>query len=255
MSVHAALHALAPGDAGHDDAQVGRLEVSEADTATFHAARPRLFGIAYRILGNTVDAEDVVQDTWIRWQSTDRTKVRDASPFLATTTRRLAINLTQSARARHETHVGTWLVEPADAGADPALDVERAEALDLAVLTLLEKLSSTERAAYLLREAFEYPYKRISHVLAVSEINARQLVTRARSRLSGDRRSAITPGAQQQLLDAFVVAAQTGDLARLERTLIADMVRRPRGTDCSRTARNSAAEPRDDAHLPIAIAA
>ena len=255
MSVHAAVHALASRDAGDDDAQVGRIEVFEADTATFHAARPRLFGIAYRILGNTVDAEDVVQDTWIRWQSTDRTKVRDATAFLATTTRRLAINVTQSARARHETYIGPWLVEPAGTAADPALHAERTEALDRAVRTLLGSLSGTERAAYLLREAFEYPYKRIAHVLAVSEINARQLVTRARGRLTGDRRSAVIRGERQQLLQAFMHAAETGDLARLERTLVADMVRPPRGTDCNRTARISAAEPRDDAHLPIAIAA
>jgi RNA polymerase sigma-70 factor, ECF subfamily len=255
MSVHAALRALAPHDAGYDDAQVGRIEVSEADIATFHAARPRLFGIAYRILGNTVDAEDVVQDAWIRWQSTDRTKVRDASAFLATTTRRLAINLTQSARARHETHVGPWLAEPADARADPALDVERAEALDLAVLTLLERLSSTERAAYVLREAFAYPYKRISHVLAVSEMNARQLVTRARSRLASDRRSAITRGEHQQLLDAFVVAAETGDLARLEQTLTAGLASCPHGTNRSRTAGMAAVELRDGSRLRTAIAA
>ena len=220
MSVHT-LHSLTPSDSGPDDAPTRPIRVSEADTATFHAARPRLFGIAYRILGNTLDAEDVVQDTWIRWQGTDRTKVRDARAFLATTTRRLAINLTQSARARHETYIGPWLVEPADTAADPALDVEQAEAVDLAVRTLLESLSGTERAAYLLREAFEYPYKRISHVLAVSEINARQLVTRARGRLAGERRTAVTREEQQQLLAAFVVAARTGDLARLERMLTA----------------------------------
>jgi RNA polymerase sigma-70 factor (ECF subfamily) len=238
MSVHAPLLALAPRDVGPHDGHIGRVEVSETDTATFDAARQRLFGIAYRILGNTVDAEDVVQDTWIRWQSTDRTKVRDATAFLATTTRRLAINVTQSARARHETWIGAWMSEPVEGGADPALDVERAEALGLAVLTLLERLSGTERAAYVLREAFEYPYKRISHVLAVSETNARQLVSRARSRLAADRRSAVTPDEQRQLLDAFVVAAQTGDLARLERTLT-----------------GAAVAPRAGGRLPAAIAA
>ena len=255
MSVHAALRALAPSDAGRDDPQVDHIEVSEADAAIFHASRPRLFGIAYRILGNTVDAEDVVQDAWIRWQSTDRTKVRDATAFLATTTRRLALNVTQSARARHETNIGPWLVEPADTAADPALDAERAEALDLAVLTLAETLSGTERAAYVLREAFEYPYKRISHVLAVSEINARQLVTRARGRLSSDRRSPVARGEQQELLDAFVVAAHTGDLGRLERTLAASLAPCSHGTDGRRTATVAAEEPRDGGRLPAAVAA
>ncbi len=256
MTVCAGLHPVAvPPDAVVDDSRVGRIAVSAADTASFHAERRRLFGIAYRILDNSVDAEDVVQDTWIRWQTTDRTKVRDAPAFLATATRRLAINATQSARARHETGVGPWLSDPADTGADPALDVERAEALGLAVLRLLERLSSSERAAYVLREAFEYPYKRIAHVLAVSEENARQLVTRARGRLSSDRRTTITPGEHQQLLDALVAAAQTGDLARLERTLTADLAPRSDGTDRRRTARIPAVERPHDVRLPVAIAA
>ena len=256
MTVRAGLHAVAvPPDAVGHDPRVGRIEVSAADTASFHAERTRLFGIAYRILDNSVDAEDVVQDTWIRWQTTDRTKVRDAPAFLATATRRLAINATQSARARHETDIGPWLSDPADTGADPALDVERAEALGLAVLRLLERLSCTERAAYVLREAFEYPYKRIAHVLAVSEENARQLVTRARGRLSSDRRTMITAGEQRQLFDALVAAAQTGDLARLERTLTADLVPSSDGTDLGRTAGLPAAERPLDARLPEAIAA
>jgi RNA polymerase sigma-70 factor, ECF subfamily len=133
--------------------------------------------------------------------------------------------------------------------------VERAEALDLAVLTVLERLSGTERAAYVLREAFEYPYKRISHVLEVSEMNARQLVTRARSRLSSDHRSAIIPREHQQLLDAFVGAAQTGDLARLERTLTVGLAPCSQGTNRRRTARISAVESRDRARLPAAVAA
>jgi RNA polymerase sigma-70 factor, ECF subfamily len=201
-------------------------EPPDPDLASFHAARPRLFRIAYRILDSTVDADDVVQDAWIRWQSTDRTKVRDATAFLATTTRRLAINATQSAHARRETSIGPWVSEPAATGTDPALDAERAEALDLAVLSLLERLSRTERAAYVLREAFEYPYKRIGRVLDVTDENARQLVTRGRARLAGERRSTADPGERQQLRDAFVAAAQTGDLGRLERTLTAGLVAR-----------------------------
>jgi RNA polymerase sigma-70 factor, ECF subfamily len=194
---------------------------SEADTASFLAERPRLFRIARRILDSSVDADDVVQDAWIRWQCTDRTQVRDTPAFLATTTRRLAINATQSARARHETCMGPWIREPRDTGADPALDVERADALDFAAHRLLEQLSGAERAAYVLREAFEYPYKRIAHVLAVSETNARQLVTRARGHVAGERRRAVASAERQELLEALVAAAQTGDLPRLERTLTA----------------------------------
>ena len=124
--------------------------------------RPRLFGIAYRVLGSATEADDVVQDTWIRWQGTDRSKVRDATAFLATTTTRLAINVGQSARARRETPIGPRPFELLDPGADPSLGAEQREALELAVRTLLEKLSPTERAVYVLREAFDYPYRQIA---------------------------------------------------------------------------------------------
>jgi RNA polymerase sigma-70 factor (ECF subfamily) len=198
-------------------------EVSDADTAVFDSVRPRLFGIAYRVLGSRSAAEDVVQDAWIRWQNTDRTEVRDPAAFLATATTRLAINVTQSARARRETHLGPQILERVDDGADPAAEAEQGEALELAVRTLVEKLSPAERAVYLLREAFDYPYRQISRVLALSEANARQLAARAGRRLSGERRRPADAPATQALLDAFVAAAQTGDLATLEQVLTADM--------------------------------
>ena len=195
--------------------------VSYADAASFHTVRPRLFGIAYRVLGSATEAEDVVQDTWIRWQGTNRSKVRDAGAFLAATTTRLAINVGQSARARRETSIASVPVEEVDTGADPSLGAEQREALALAVRALLEKLSPIERAAYVLREAFDYPYRQIAELLALSEVNARQLVTRARRRLSGEHRRPVRPGEQQLLLDAFVAAAQTGDVATLEELLAA----------------------------------
>src|SRR4051794_8919060 len=130
--------------------------VSERDTADFEAARPRLFGIAYRMLGSVAEADDVVQDAWLRWQGTDRAAGRDSGAFLATTTTRLAINAAQSARARRETYIGPWLPEPVDTAADPLLGAVRAEALEVGVLMLLERLSPAERAAYVLREAFDY---------------------------------------------------------------------------------------------------
>jgi RNA polymerase sigma-70 factor, ECF subfamily len=198
--------------------------IAPVDPAPFEAARPRLFGIAYRTLESAVDAEDVVQDAWLRWQRTDRNEVRDAAAFLATTTKRLALNVAQSARARRETSTDPWHPEPVDVQADPALGAERRETLELAVLMLLEKLSPTERAAYVLREAFDYPYRRISDVLAVSEANARQLVTRARLRLAGERSRQVSAIDQQRLIDAFVDAAQTGDLTTLEQLLGGDAV-------------------------------
>ena len=195
-------------------------EVSDADAASFHDVRPRLFGIAYRVLGSATEADDVVQDTWIRWQGTDRSKVRDARAFLAATTTRLAINVGQSARVRREASVGQWPFEPVDGGADPSLGAEQREALELAVRALLEKLSPTERAVYVLREAFDYPYRQIAELLALSEVNARQLVTRARRHLSGDHHRPVGAAEHQRLLAAFVAAAHTGDVAALEHLLV-----------------------------------
>jgi len=192
--------------------------------AEFAAVRPRLFGIAYRMLGSAVEAEDIVQDSWLRWQATDRSLVRDVPAFLATITTRLAITLSQSARMRHETYIGPWLPEPVDTSADPTLGAERGEALSVAVLMLLEKLTPTERAAYILREAFDYEYLQISEIIQVSEASARQLVSRGRKHLVTERRQPVTSTQQERLLTAFVAAAQSGDLARLERLLAEDVV-------------------------------
>jgi RNA polymerase sigma-70 factor (ECF subfamily) len=198
--------------------------MTAAHVASFEAVRPRLFGIAYRTLESAADADDVVQDTWIRWQGTDRNEVRDAAAFLATTTKRLALNVAQSARLRRETSVDPWHPEPVDVHADPTLGAERREALEVAMRTLMEKLAPSERAAYLLREGFDYPYRRISDVLATSEANARQLVTRARLRLASEPRRRVSAAEQQRFIDAFVDAAQTGDLTTLEALLAAHVV-------------------------------
>jgi RNA polymerase sigma-70 factor, ECF subfamily len=196
--------------------------VAPVDTASFEAVRPRLFGIAYRTLESVADADDVVQDAWIRWQRTDRDQVRDTAAFLATTTKRLALNVAQSARARHETSYQPWHPEQVDVRADPSLGAERREALEQAMLTLSERLSATERAAYVLREAFDYPYRHIADVLATSEANARQLVTRARIRLAGGRRRQVGAAELQRFVDAFVEAARSGDLMTLEQVLAAE---------------------------------
>jgi RNA polymerase sigma-70 factor (ECF subfamily) len=150
----------------------------------FAGLRPRLFGVAYRVLGSAAEAEDVVQDAWLRWQATDHGAVLDPSAFLVTMTTRLAINVAQSARVRREIHVGPWLPEPIDPSADPALGAERSEALEIAVLMLLEKLPFSERAAYVLSVAFDYPYAQIADMLETSEANARQLASRARKHLA-----------------------------------------------------------------------
>lgn len=164
------------------------VESLQGAEAVFRNARGRMFGIAYRMLGSVSEAEDILQEVWIRWQTYDRSKVQNAQAFLATTTTRLAINVLQSARVRRETYVGPWLPEPVDTSGDPALGAERGEALEVAVLMLLEKLTPTERAAYVLRQAFDYPYEQIAEIIGQTNANVRQLVSRARKHLA--RRSA-----------------------------------------------------------------
>ena len=197
--------------------------VSEADVLSFASARPRLLRIARRVLVNPDEADDVVQDAWVRWQETNRAEVRDPVAFLTTTTTRLALNLGQSARARHETSAGSSPAEGIDPSADPALGAEQDEALQRALRVLLERLSPTERAVYILREGFEYPHRRIAQLLALSEANVRQIVTRARRHVAGDRRFKIAPDAHQRLRDAVIAAAQTGELAALEHLLAEDL--------------------------------
>ena len=203
-------------------------DISSADleqaTADFVAVRGRLFGIAYRMLGSRTEAEDVLQDVWVRWQRYDRSTVVDPAAFLATTTTRLCINVLQSARARRETYIGPWLPEPVDTSADPLLGAQRGEALELATLMLLERLTPVERAAYVLREAFDYPYARIGEVLQIHQDNARQLVSRARRHIAAERRAPVDSAQQKRLLEALVAAAREGDLQRLESLLTEDVV-------------------------------
>ena len=136
--------------------------------------------------------------------------VHDPPAFLATTTTRLAINALQSARARRETYIGPWLPEPVDTSADPTLGAERAEALEFAVLLLLERLTPTERAAYVLREAFAYSYDQIAEIVQLSEAEARQLVSRARKHLAGERRREVSQQEQRRLLDRFPERSEDG---------------------------------------------
>jgi RNA polymerase sigma-70 factor (TIGR02957 family) len=197
---------------------------SDDALAVFEGVRGRLFGIAYRMLGSASEAEDIVQETWLRWQGTDRSVVQEPPAFLATATTHLAINALQSAHARRETYIGPWLPEPVDTSRDPTLGAERAEALGFAVLVMLERLTPTERAAYVLREAFAYPYDQICEIVQVSQPTARQLVSRARKHLAGERRREVTHQEQRRLLSAFLNAARTGDLVELERLFAQDVV-------------------------------
>ena len=205
-------------------------------SGAFAAVRRRLVGIAYRMLGSAAEAEDVVQDAWLRWQGADRSTVLDPTAFLITTTTRLAINQLQSARARRESYVGLWLPEPVDTTGDTAFGAEQGEALELAVLILLEKLAPKERAAYVLREAFDYEYTAIAEILGINEAHTRQLVTRARKHIAEERRKQVSAGEQQRLLEAFIAAAQRGDRAELEALFASDVVSRSDGGGVVRVA-------------------
>jgi RNA polymerase sigma factor (sigma-70 family) len=208
-----------------DESDRDRTKYASIDEAlaSFLNARARLFGIVYRILGSAADAEDVVQDVWLKWQAHDRGAVRNAPAFLTTMATRLAINVAQSAHAQRETYSGPWLPEPVDTSLDTFLGAERDESLELAVLVLLEKLSPTERAAYVLREAFNYPYSEIADILKLTEANVRQHVSRAGQHLTSERRAPVVKEEQRRLLTAFVAAAQEGNVAVLESLFAPDV--------------------------------
>lgn len=240
-----------------------RNAIVDADTgagddglSAFLSARRRLFGIAYRILKSAAEAEDIVQDVWIRWQATDRRAVRDAAAFLATTTTRLAINVIQSARWRRETSVGPSLRESVGRSTDPKFEAERREALQSAVLVLLVKLSPTERAAYVLREAFDYSYREIANILRLGEANTRQLVTRARRHVADGRHAAVNLDEQRRFLDAFVAAVQ-GALPALESFFVenACCTAGKRATLVGPTVEESIAVPHSRRSLDTAVAA
>jgi RNA polymerase sigma factor (sigma-70 family) len=185
-----------------------------------------LLSIAYQIVGNRHEAEDVLQEVWLRWHRVDRATVINAEAFLVTATGRLALNLIQSARRRHETSVAAWPPEePADHDADPQAQAERGERIGHAVQLLLERLSPAERAAYVLREGFEYPYRQIAETLHIGSANARQLVKRARAHVAAGPCHSVSSAAHSRLRRAFAGASHSGDLTGLETLLAADLRR------------------------------
>ncbi len=198
------------------------------DHATeFRQHRPLLFSIAYRMLGSASDAEDVVQDAYLRWERADTTDVRSAKDYLSTTVTRLALDHLRSARVRREVYVGPWLPEPL-VGVDehdPLAATTMAESLSTAFLVLLERLTPTQRAAFLLREVFDFDYAAVARVLETSEPNARQLVQRAkqhiaagRSRFSSDTKQA------DELARRFIAASTSGDVNGLLSMLSEDVI-------------------------------
>lgn len=212
-----------PGRRRAGPAQAPAMAVPDDVTSVFVQARPGLLKIAHQIVGDRNEAEDVIQETWLRWQRADRTVVRNPSALLRTTTARLAINRVRSAWKRRETCAGPWLPESTDLDATPEAVAERHDAAEEAVLLLMESLTPRQRAAYVLREGFDYPYGRIAELLGIGVANTRQQVSRAQERLAADRaRRPVDAVAHRRLVQAFLAAAQYGDLARLEAVLAAE---------------------------------
>ena len=185
----------------------------------FLAERTRLMRVAFRVVGDVAEAEDVVQEAWLRWQRVDRREIRNPAAFLTTATTHLAINLVQTARHRHETPVDL----PRDTAAlmqDATSLAERAIAVEGLLGFLMAKLTSSELAAFVLRNSFDYPYQAISGVLQTTESNARQLVRRSHLSIAGGRAYRVDVEARRRLVAAFVAATTTGELNGLERLLV-----------------------------------
>jgi RNA polymerase sigma-70 factor (TIGR02957 family) len=200
----------------------------------FDQLRPPVFAIAYRMLGSVSEAEDVVQEGFLRLHRAREGGERIESPraYLSTLVSRLALDQLRSARVRRERYVGEWLPEPLVAGADddPARKAEMADSLSLAFLVLLESLSPEQRAAFLLREVFDEPYHRIAEIVGTSEQNARQLAARARRHVEQRRpRFEASREQREQLATRFFAAAEEGDLQALEELLAHDVVLRGDG--------------------------
>ncbi|MDT0613261.1 RNA polymerase sigma factor SigJ [Streptomyces lancefieldiae] len=198
------------------------------DVDRFEAARPRLAAIAYRLLGSASEAEDAVQETFLRWQAADVEHVGVPEAWLTTVLTRLCLNQLTSARARRETYVGQWLPEPLLAGdpmLGPADTAEQRESVSYAVLALLERLAPAERAVYVLREAFAYPHREIAGILGISEAASQQIFHRAKKHVAqGRARTEIDQAAARRVVDEFLAAATSGRTEPLVRLLTEDAV-------------------------------
>ena len=192
---------------------------------TFEQLRPRLLGIAYRMLGSRAEAEEVVQDAWLRWHDASQTALDSAEAWLVTVTTRLAIDRLRAAKVQREHYVGTWLPEPVltESPATPEQLLERADDLSVAFLAVLERLAPEARAAFLMREVFDADYDELARMLGKSEAACRQLVHRAKTQLRDTRpRYAVPPETHLRLLRTFADAAASGDFAALKSILADD---------------------------------
>ena len=200
-------------------ARMNRLEA-------FNQYRSLLFAIAYRMLGSIMDAEDMVQDTFLRWQQTSESTINSTKAYLTTIITRLCIDRLRSARVQREQYVGTWLPEPivTAQSIDPSATAELADSLTMAFLVMLERLSPLERAVFVLREAFDYDYKEIGQIVEKNTAHCRQIARRARQRLADQHpRFQASRQQQEQLTQKFMLACQQGELQELLNLLAEDI--------------------------------
>ncbi|SPF07000.1 RNA polymerase sigma-70 factor [Streptomyces sp. MA5143a] len=198
------------------------------DVDRFEAARPRLEAIAYRLLGSASEAEDAVQETFLRWQGADAERIEVPEAWLTKVLTNLCLNQLTSARARRETYVGQWLPEPLLSGdpmLGPADTAEQRESVSYAVLTLLERLTPNERAVYVLKEAFDYPHREIAEILDLSEAASQQIFHRAKKHVAaGKARTEIDEAAARRIVEEFLAAATSGKTEPLVKLLTADAI-------------------------------
>jgi RNA polymerase sigma-70 factor, ECF subfamily len=191
----------------------------------FVAHRSLLFTVAYELLGSAADADDVVQETWLRWAGADRTAVRDPRAYLVRIVTRQALNRLRTLARRREDYVGEWLPEPLLTSPDVAEDVELAESVSIAMLTVLETLGPTERAVLVLHEVFDVPYEEIAEAVGRSAPAVRQIAHRARQHVAARRpRMVVSRAEQQQVVQRFLAALTAGDLQSLMDVLAPDVV-------------------------------
>ncbi|NLU63725.1 RNA polymerase sigma-70 factor [Rhodococcus sp. HNM0563] len=191
----------------------------------FVTHRSLLFTVAYEMLGSAADAEDVVQEAWLRWDAADRTEVRDARAYLVRIVTRLSLNQLRTSARRREEYIGEWLPEPVLTTPDIAEDLELADSLSIAMLTVLETLAPAERAVFVLREVFDTPYEEIAAAVEKTPASVRQIAHRARRHVAARRpRMAVDPGAQSVVVEKFLAAVTTGDIQALMEVLAPDVV-------------------------------
>ncbi|MFI0410011.1 RNA polymerase sigma factor SigJ [Actinomadura sp. 3N508] len=196
------------------------------DDLDWAAHRPAVFGAAYRLLGSVAEAEDVVQDVWLRAESADRSGVENPRAWLVTIAARLAYNVLKSARVRRETYTGPWLPEPLPTGPDAADQVIADESVSTAMLLVMEELTPPERVAFVLHDVFDVPFDQVAGVLGNSSAASRKLASRARKRVTeaSDQHPAATPAERSRVLKAFRAATDQGDFDQLLKLLHPDAV-------------------------------